>query len=62
MMKRDDFDLPLKEGVFLRLVFKISLLLLFTFIFLPKLEAQTSLIIKEIQIEGNQYVEEEEIR
>ena len=62
MMKRDDFYLPLKEGVFLRLVFKISLLLLFTFIFLPKLEAQTSLIIKEIQIEGNQYVEEEEIR
>lgn len=62
MMKRDDFYHPLKEGVFLRLVFKISLLLLFTFIFLPKLEAQTSLIIKEIQIEGNQYVEEEEIR
>jgi len=62
MMKIDDFYHPLKEGAFLRLVFKISLLFLFTFIFLPKLEAQTSLIIKEIQIEGNQYVEEEEIR
>ncbi len=53
---------PLKEGVFLRLAFRISLLVLFAFVCLPRLEAQIFPIIREIRIQGNQYSEEDEIR
>lgn len=64
MTRKDNIYSPfsvLKEGVFLKRLVGIILALLIVFIFLPKSEVWASLMVKEIQIKGNQYIDTEEI-
>ena len=64
MTKEDNLYSPspvLKEGVFLRRLVGVVVALSIAFIFLPKLQAWASSVVQEIQIEGNQYIDTEEI-
>ena len=64
MTRKDNLCSPfsvLKEGVFLKRLVGIVLVLSIVFIFLPKLEVWASPMVEEIQIKGNQYIDTEEI-
>ena len=63
-MRRDNLCSPssvVREGVFLKRLIGIVLALSIAFVLLPKLEVYASPMVQEIQVEGNQYIDTEEI-